>query len=109
MQVAPTTSTSEREYQNMKLKTNKLKKVPEIAVEIRLIAYKKGEVVRRINTGTPKRFMSYLLGGSWDKCLLYADYGKHKDCFGHMERFTNEGTYFNPTDAIRAFEAFIEG
>lgn len=39
---------------------------------------------------------------------LRADYGKHKDNFGDMVTFENEGIYTNYKDTLIAMEAFQE-
>lgn len=93
----------------MKLKTNQQKKTKEIAVSLGLKLFKKGKEVCYIHSGTPKRFSGRIRLVDWDVCLINAYYGRHKTNFGDTVEFTNSGSYTNKKDALRAFEAFIEG
>ena len=90
----------------LKKRSNSNKKHPEVSISMRLT--KKGKDVCYIHSGTKTRFISRIAEKSWDLCLLKADYGMKKDCFGKMVRFENVGTYQKKEDAKKALLAFIE-
>ncbi len=90
----------------LKKRSNSKVKHPEVSMYMKLS--KKGKDVCSIHSGTKTRFLSRIAEKSWDLCILRADYGMKKDCFGKMVIFTNEGEYHKKEDAKRAFMAFIE-
>ena len=64
--------------------------------------------VSTYHSGTITRFRSILSHKTWVKVFIKVSYGKHKDVFGKMVEFTNQGTYENKHDALQALEAFLE-
>lgn len=69
-------------------------------------------MIDRYQTHSIRLFKSRLRSIKWGKNLfkvyIRVSYGKHKDVFGKMTYFINEGYYENKKDLWLAFNAFTE-
>lgn len=78
----------------------------------KLLVTKRGELIQKCSTHSLRRFLKNLRTINWENdhpvAYLKVSYGKHKDNFGKLTNFDNEGEYRNETDLWQAFNAFIE-
>ncbi len=77
-----------------------------------LIKYvKNGETIhsrQSANYGTIRRNLQAQMIQPGVSVVIRANYGKHKDNYGDIVTFDNEGIYTNYKDSLNALEAFNE-
>lgn len=82
------------------------KKSSHLKVSLKLT--KKSGSILFYHTGKVKRIYSIVRQGNFSNSYLKVSYGKHKDVFGKLVEFYNDGHYSNRDDLVFAFKAFTE-
>lgn len=75
--------------------------------------FKNGEMVKRVETGSKRRFFYHARLIRWElskdfKVSLKVIYGHFKDNFGHLTQFSNESMVKNKTSFWKTLNAFLE-
>ncbi len=74
--------------------------------------YKNGKLVKKYSTHKIRRFLKNIRLINFEdghiKVYIKVDYGKHRDVYGKLTNFYNDGVYNNKEDFWWAFNAFTE-
>ena len=92
-----------------------MKRKPSERFKLNLIfkVFKKGELTKRMETGSKRRFFYHARLINWEnsknfKVSLKVIYGHFKDNFNHLTQFSNEAGFRNKKTFWKTLETFLD-